>query len=270
MSIIQAYKSDTDGLIFEHLKDYEAHIKTLEKENNAQKRKEKKLLARKKFLIDMCQSVKSPQELVDFIQTNIDFFIENARNQYGERSRGKAQISGLTISAYTLTTPSLRWTNSFFVNNQPMMENLKPGESVAKDVGFTAQIGFTSKGNLDIASELFANTPIQLGSGGGGGEGKYSFSLYLFAQDFRLMSWHQMLDDFVSREIFNTQRVMQVLDIASEHVDPHNPTFIAICKKIESIEPKAWIKIERILLDREIAKKSKLNIELEVHDSFKI
>lgn len=77
MSIITAYKSDSDGKLFEHKPAYIAHLKKLSRKRQSELKIVKIKNDKKQFLDDMGNSVKTINDLEQFIVDNWKWFHYN-------------------------------------------------------------------------------------------------------------------------------------------------------------------------------------------------
>ena len=94
MSIIQAYKSDADGKVFEHKADYSKHLRKLAAKRREVKRAEDFECSREAFFAQMGQ-VASFQELEQFIKDKM--------KEYGiapSTNMSKIRMALIMISLY--------------------------------------------------------------------------------------------------------------------------------------------------------------------------
>jgi hypothetical protein len=184
MSIVQAYKSDEDGKIFEHKTDYTKHLRKL-----ATVRREKKLrlmhLANRESFLDKMGQVGSFTELEQFIKDNWSFFRLNAQERNGGRRFGTKSdnLLGLTLKA------DIYCYNSSNSHKSPRKGVTNWGGHRDEDgaprgyPGWRGRITYSVTSSTTFGSAYFDDTPICTGSGGGG-DGSLSYDLTLWASDF--------------------------------------------------------------------------------------
>lgn len=217
MSIITAYKSDTDGKIFEDKKRYQAHLRKLA----AQRRQDNKLQEAERefdeFNIRMGQ-VASIAELEQFIKANWQSFWVNGIKNNAWRLRGKPAVMHECVD---IKFDLVRWKDHIsnsWVCPRNGVTNWCNGDK-SKPSGYPGWYGrikikvrpplktHRGKSYLDDGwgSDYFANTVICTGSGGGGGSHgtdyvRYEYEVTLWADDFPVMKlmreqsivWHHL------------------------------------------------------------------------------
>ena len=108
MSIIQAYKSDADGKIFEDKGKYQAHLRKLASARRAEKKVEQMEAERELFLDKMGQ-VKSLDELNQFIKDNWRWFWANgAQREFYMWSSNKGKTPDFH-EYYNVSILDLHW-----------------------------------------------------------------------------------------------------------------------------------------------------------------
>ena len=232
MSIITAYKSDTDGKLFEDLDAYNAHLKKLARINRQKKKEANFETDRLVFMDKIFKEVSNPQELIDCILKYSHFFINNAKNNKKLNEKTNCEFKKLSIKpSYNSgnTTPvSLIWNNHVSnshcapIGHKKNWGNSEKGEPTGYP-GWKAYINIDLSHDVGFLIDVFKGTPIHAGSGGGG-----TYELSLFAQDFKKMAWCEMLSDFEKTKNTNLERTVHVLTTCPEHVDTKCIRFNAV------------------------------------------
>lgn len=194
MSIVQAYKSDTDGKLFLVKTDYTKHLRNLADKRREVKRMEQHKQNRELFLDKMGQ-VSSFEELEQFIKDNWIFFRLNAQERNFGRKFKKVddQLISLTLKfdgyrqdcSNSHTAPRNGATN---------WGGYRDKEGVPRGYpGWRGRITFSVNHSTSFGSNYFENTPICTGSGGGG-DPSLSYDLQLWAADFPVI-WEKHCRD---------------------------------------------------------------------------
>lgn len=223
MSIIQAYKSDADGKIFEDKKKYQAHLRKLASARRAEKKVAQMEAEREQFHIKMGQ-VKSIDELNQFIKDNWNWFWANgAKDDFYFWGRNK----GATAPFHEYVDVSIvevfwkeNLSNSHSgprkgVQNFDTRADYNKGKPTGYP-GWQARINIKVKPPMSnhkkdpymhdgFGSSYFNDTIICTGSGGGGGNHKnqyvsYSYDVKLFAADFPAMYEAVRKDQWIRAE----------------------------------------------------------------------
>lgn len=207
MSIIQAYKSDEDGKLFEDKKKYQLHLRKLATARRAEK-KVALMEAERELFIEKMGQAKSVTELNQFIKDNWRWFWANgAKNDfYFWGRRGEAAPFHEYVDVSIL---NLRWQENLSNSHSCPRGGVQNFDTRAdynkgKPTGYP---GWTGHLNIKVkppmskhkkdpymhdgwGSSYFDNTTICTGGGGGGG-GKdfksYSYEVKLWAADFPVM-----------------------------------------------------------------------------------
>ena len=211
MSIIQAYKSDMDGKVFEFKSDYTKHLRKLADKRREEKRMIQHKINRELFLDKMGQ-VGSFDELEQFIKDNWQFFRMNAQERdFGRRFRkGDDELINLSLS---INGFSQSCSNS---HKCPRKGQTNWGGYGDKDnvprsyPGWRGRITFSVTHSTSFGSNYFEGTPLGTGSGGGGDECK-SYDLQLWAADFPVLWEKHCRDSWVMRKNQERQHVWRSL-----------------------------------------------------------
>lgn len=229
MSIIQAYKCDHDGKLFEDKAKYQKHLRHL-----AGVRRHKRVLAkqeqeREQFL-DTMGRVGSIEELELFIKDNWRWFWANGAkreswhlgktkpdfHEYVEVSFSNVRWSEMASNSHSCPRGGVQnfswrddhnlgkprgypgWIGNIAIKVRPPMRKYKGKEYMGDGWG----------------SSYFENTPINTGSGGGGG-GKdcktYGYDVKLFAADFPVMHEKLRREQWIENENLKRQKVWKTL-----------------------------------------------------------
>lgn len=231
MSIIQAYKSDLDGKLFDDKTKYISHLRKLAANRMHEKRLEKLESQRVLFLEKMGQ-VKDLLELNQFIKDNWKWFWSNGA---AHEARWKWKKSGKPeFHEYVdIAIRQLSWQEE--VSNSHScprggVENFdtRADYNKGKPTGYPGWRGriiikvlpptYKYHGKEYIGdgwgSSYFKNTTIHTGSGGGG-NGKnckeYSYAVTLWAADFPVMYETVRREQWLHRENYERQLVWNTL-----------------------------------------------------------
>ena len=230
MSIIQAYKSDADGKLFEDKKKYQAHLRKLAKARLAE-RKVKAMEAEREAFLDRMGQVKSIDELNQFIKDNWKWFWTNGaqHEHFGWGRKGTPKFHEYV----EITIHNVRWGEKVSNSHSSPRKGVKNFDTRAecnkgKPTGYPGWIGridikvkppmykYQGKEYMDdgYGSAYFNRTTINTGSGGGGG-GKdckqYSYDVKLFAADFPVMYEMVRREQWLHRENKERQHVWRTL-----------------------------------------------------------
>lgn len=226
MSIIQAYKSDADGKIFEDKKKYQLHLRKLAAGRRAEK-KVAKMEAERELFIEKMGQVKSLDELNKFIKDNWKWFWANgAKSEFYRFERNKAEAAPFH-EFHQVFIHELYWkedlSNSHCcprggVQNWDTRSEHNKGKPTGYP-GWTGRIQIRVKPPMSKhkknpymhdgwGSGYFDNTIICTGGGGGGGingkEGEkfisYSYEVKLWAADFPGMYEAHRKDEWIQNE----------------------------------------------------------------------
>jgi hypothetical protein len=239
MSIIQAYKSDADGKIFEDKKKYQAHLRKLATARRAEKKVEQMEAEREQFLEKMGQ-VKSLAELNQFIKDNWRWFWANgAQHDFYRWSSNKGKAADFH-EYHEVTISDLYWkedlSNSHSCPRKGVQNfDTRSEYNKGKPTGYP---GWGGRINIKVkppmsnhkkdpymhdgwGSAYFENTTINTGSGGGGG-GKdfksYSYDVKLFAADFPVMYEAKRKDEWIQKE--NADRLFAWRQLGGKGLTP--------------------------------------------------
>lgn len=230
MSIIQAYKSDADGKLFEDKKKYQAHLRKLAKDRLAE-RKVKAMEAEREAFLDRMGQVKSIDELNQFIKDNWKWFWTNGaqHEHFGWGRKGTPKFHEYV----EVSIHGVRWGEKVSNSHSCPRKGVKNFDTRAecnkgKPTGYPGWIGridikvkppmykYQGKEYMDdgYGSAYFNRTTINTGSGGGGG-GKdckqYSYDVKLFAADFPVMYEMVRREQWLHRENKERQHVWRTL-----------------------------------------------------------
>jgi hypothetical protein len=220
MSIIQAYKSDADGKIFEDKKKYQAHLRKLASARRAEKKVEQMEAERELFLEKMGQ-VKSLAELNQFIKDNWRWFWANgAQNDFYRWDR-KGEAAPFH-EYHDVSILDLRWSESLSNSHSSPRKGVQNFDTRAdynkgKPTGYP---GWSGRINIKVkppmskhkkdpymhdgwGSSYFERTTICTGGGGGGGGTEfksYSYEVKLWAADFPAMYEAKRKDEWIQKE----------------------------------------------------------------------
>lgn len=201
MSIIQAYKSDTDGKVFELKKDYTKHLRKLADKRREVKRIEQHRQNRELFLDKMGQ-VASFEELEQFIQDNWSFFRLNAQeHNFGRKfKKGDDELLSLTlkINGYNKECSNSHSAPRKGVTNFDRRSEHNKDKPTSYP-GWRGRITFSVTHSTSFGSNYFERTPICSGSGGGG-DPHLSYDLQLWASDFPVIWEKHCRDVWVMRK----------------------------------------------------------------------
>jgi len=226
MSIIQAYKSDADGKIFEDKKKYQSHLRKLASARLAEKKVEQMEAEREQFLIKMGQ-VGSIAELNQFIKDNWKWFWANgAKHNFYKWSRNKGVAADFHEYHDVVVIESYWKEDLSNSHSSPRngVQNFDPRSDYNKGKptsypGWGARINIKVKPPMSThkknpymhdgwGSDYFDHTIINTGSGGGGGtydkDGakyvSYSYDCKLWAADFPAMYEAKRKDEWIQKE----------------------------------------------------------------------
>ena len=256
MSIITAYKSDTDGKLFEDVDTYNAHLKKLARINRQKKKEANFETDRLVFLDKIFSQVTNPQELIDCILKNSHFFINNAKNNKKLNEKTTCKFNYLDIKSNHKSTldqaPSLIWSNHVSNSHCAPMGHKTNWSNREKDEpngypGWKAYITLKLSHDVGFLTDVFNRTPINAGTGGGG-----TYELSLFAQDFKKMTWCEMLSDFEKTKTTNLERILHVLTISQDYVDTKCMRFNAMLSYCYKQNPQQAPQLVEKLLDLEL------------------
>lgn len=230
MSIIQAYKSDTDGKIFECKARYIKHLRKLAAQRKQEKILNKLKIEHDEFINCMCQ-VKNLDELNQFIKDNWKHFWANGE----QRERWKDRSHKASFHEYiAVSIPSLYFRRSLsnthscprggVINWSPL-----DAHNQGKPTGYPGWFGrihikirtpqYTRKNQTYFeegwGSSYFEGTPIYTGSGGGGhikdGITVYEYDVKLWAADFRGLYDTECRKQWIEQENKNRSKVWTTL-----------------------------------------------------------
>jgi hypothetical protein len=228
MSIIQAYKSDSDGKLFEDKKKYQLHLRNLATIRRAEKKVAQMEAEREQFHIKMGQ-VKSIAELNQFIKDNWNWFWANgAKDDFYKWSSNKGAPA--PFHEYVdVSIVEVYWKENLSnshsgprkgVQNFDTRADYNKGKPTGYP-GWQARINIKVKPPMSkhkkdpymhdgFGSSYFHDTIINTGSGGGGGKHKneyvsYSYDVKLFAADFPAMYEQHRKDQWIQEK--NAERL---------------------------------------------------------------
>ena len=258
MGKIIAYKSDVDGKLFEFEKDYNAHLKILAH----QKKKDDKLISDKKnhdnLIQKMCRTVKTSQEIVEFIEKNKEFFIYNIMRQGSFQDIKKIKIDKIIFDKLSIIdehyynnnsiTPikaGVKWKNDVSISHSsPIgMETNWSGDKAHLPRSCPGWIGRIRYRLVNVnvpgfSSDIFKATGLNTGSGSGSVENMASYELRLYAQDFKKMAFCSLLEDYNIDKKLDYIRIKHVLKTAPDFIEWDNPEFIKILEQINIKNPQ--------------------------------
>lgn len=280
MSVITAYKSDTDGFIFEHFKDYQKHLKTLSKERLEAKKKVHKETSRVDFLKPLYEA-RNLKEIRQFILDNQEFFIQNSIGVFGKKmSKGDLSKKIVDIQFYTSNPnyksfpPSkkngLKWDNK--VSNYfsaPAGEKTNwGGFNKNYTTGFPGWKGAVQFITNFECSNILKETGLHISTGNSSDEDNkivHTYALEVFAQDFKNMAYH----DFLTHASLSTanqpithERISFILENCACYIDLKSKEFKKFMKDIytsPNYSPSHIAQIEQFAIKpTEIKKRSNL------------
>jgi hypothetical protein len=226
MSIIQAYKSDADGKIFEDKGKYQAHLRKLASARRAEKKVEQMEAEREQFLEKMGQ-VKSIDELNQFIKDNWKWFWANgAQHDFYRWSSNKGKAAEFH-EYHEVAITDYYWKEDLSNSHSSPRKGVQNFDTRSeynkgKPTGYPGWSGRIhikvkppmSKHKKDPymhdgwGSAYFSDTTINTGSGGGGG-GKdfksYAYEVKLWAADFPAMYEAHRKNEWIQNE--NNERM---------------------------------------------------------------
>lgn len=227
MSIIQAFKSDVDGKLFEDKKKYQLHLRKLATVRLVEK-KVAQMEARRELFLDKMGQVKSLAELNQFIKDNWRWFWANgAKNEFYRWGR---KIEAAPFHEFhEVFIHELYWkedlSNSHCsprkgVQNFDTRSDYNKGKPTGYP-GWSGRIQIRVKPPMSKhkkdpymhdgwGSSYFDNTTICTGGGGGGGNHKneyvsYSYEVKLWAADFPAMYEAHRKDQWIQEK--NAERL---------------------------------------------------------------
>lgn len=223
MSIIQAYKSDTDGKIFEDKKKYQAHLRKLAAIRRQKAKQQQMEQEFDMFMYQMGQ-VKSIDELNQFIKDNWKMFWQNGAKyeHWIWRKQGAPDFHEFVDVGLI----DMRWgekiSNSHSCPRNGVQNfDTRSEYNKGKPTGYPGWVGrinikvrppmykHRGKEYLDgWGSSYFEDTIIHTGSGGGGGthdrDGSkyisYSYEVKLWAADFPVMYEAHRKDQWIQEK----------------------------------------------------------------------
>jgi len=235
MSIIQAYKSDADGKIFEDKKKYLAHLRKLAAARR-QEEKRKKLEQEFDTFMHQMGQVKSIDELNQFIKDNWKMFWQNGANHEHWHWNKKGVPDFHEFVDVGLL--DMRWgekiSNSHSCPRGGVQNfDTRSKYNIGKPTGYPGWVGriiikvrppMYKRGGKEYlhdgwGSSYFEGTTIKTGSGGGGSthdkDGikyiSYSYDVKLFAADFPVMHEIVRREQYVHRENERRQQIWRTL-----------------------------------------------------------
>lgn len=195
MSIVQAYKSDTDGKLFLIKTDYTKHLRKLADTRREVKRIEQHKLNRESF-IDKMGQVGSFTELEQFIKDNWVFFRLNGQeHNFGRKfKKGDDELINLSvkIDGYRKECSNSHSAPRKGVTNFDRRSEHNKDKPTSYP-GWRGRITYSVTHSTSFGSNYFERTPICTG-GGGGGDGSLSYDLTLWASDFPVI-WERHCRD---------------------------------------------------------------------------
>lgn len=230
MSIIQVYKCDVDGKLFQDRKKYIKHLKVIAGDNRM-KRLEKKLKEEKEIFLDKMGQVSSITELENFIRDNWKWFVIN-----GSCYRRWDRLSNNEFHEYVeVSFQGLRWSETVSnshscprlgVENFDTRAEYNAGKPTAYP-GWQGSITIRVKPPLTKykgkeylkdgwGGDYFAETSINTGSGGGGHKNNlefvnYSYDVKLFAADFPVMYREHRRQEYITKENLRLQKIWKAV-----------------------------------------------------------
>lgn len=219
MSIIQAYKSDADGKLFEDKKKYQLHLRKLASARLAEK-KVAQMEAERELFIEKMGQVKSLTELNQFIKDNWRWFWANgAKSDFYRWNQKEAAPFHEYVDVSII---DMHWKENLSnshcsprggVQNFDTRADYNKGKPTGYP-GWTGRINIKVKPPMSKhkkdpymhdgwGSSYFDNTTICTGGGGGGG-GKdfksYSYEVKLWAADFPAMYEAHRKDQWIQEK----------------------------------------------------------------------
>lgn len=219
MSQITAWKSDTDGKVFEFKKDYSKHLRKLATKRLEAKKIEKYNTGREAFFDSMGQVV-SVQELEQLIVDNWEQFRQNAiqMNAWTKRKvpAKSGQLLKLELDIRGISTEARNSHSCPRVGVQNF--DTRAEYNKGKPTSYPAWVGRITFGVTDspgFSSDFFRDTPINTGSGGGGNNHQ-SYELTLWAADFPVMWENLCREVWVDTDNHNRRAAWRALGGKSE------------------------------------------------------
>jgi hypothetical protein len=229
MSIVQAYRSDTDGKLFLEKADYVQHLRKL-----AAGRRKVRVLARleqdREAFLDRMGQVTSMEELELFIRDNWRWFWLNGVSSHPRWCRRKDALPEfheyVKVSLLNMTWNE-RVSNAHSCPRAGVENFMRHVDRPWHYPGWHGRIEIRvrppvrkSRGKeyLDDGwgSDYFSKTPICTGGGGGGGRNdteyvSYGYDLKLFAADFPVMYLKYRQAQWLAEENAQRARAWQTL-----------------------------------------------------------
>jgi hypothetical protein len=202
MSQVLVWKSDADGKLFEDKTKYTKHLRVLANERAQTRRIAKMNADREAFIVRMGATVKSFDELKQFIHDNWDWFYANGLADALWKCDKKPKIKHKLVS---ISFDDMRWSDSVsnthscprngvtnWAQHRPENAHLPKGYPGWRGtIRFTVDAGMSAhKKNpykLDgWGSSYFKSTIVNTGGGSSGTNAQYEVRLY--AADFPAMA----------------------------------------------------------------------------------
>ena len=165
MSIIQAYKSDADGIIFEYEQDYKKHLRKLA----AARRKAKKQAEQENLRQSVINQMRVECSSFDELKT---YLIEKWDQMVTEKVKLE-EINFSRMNWYDSVSNSHHCPKNGITNwwSKPDLPKGYPG--------WIGRIHIQVTGRLFDQSIILSRLGVHIGTGGGG-----SYEVYIFADDF--------------------------------------------------------------------------------------
>ena len=228
MSIIQAYKSDSDGKLFEDKKKYQLHLRKLATISRSEK-KIALMEAERELFIQKMGQVKSLSELNKFIKDNWNWFWANGAKRdfymWGS-NKGKAAPFHEYVDVSIVETYWKEDLSNSHCSPRKGVQNFDTRADCNKGKP-TGYPGWSGRINIKVkpamskhkkdpymhagwGSSYFNDTIICTGGGGGGGTHKneyvsYSYEVKLWAADFPAMYEAHRKDQWIQEK--NAERL---------------------------------------------------------------
>lgn len=210
MPVVQAYLCPRTNALFLQKADYVEHLKALARESLKEKRAERKVIRLKTAFAEMRKTVRSFEELGDWLKSNmkllyeysttIPFMPKPVKPRKATPRLKQIYFANLAFQDKCLDTSGhpehgVRYLNgSRFLTRYP---------------GVKGQFSFTTTGDFSLHHVVDAAIYLFSDAGGGGHKGQYAFSFTMFAEDWPFIGVYFLHAARESELTEDLQRVIQ-------------------------------------------------------------